>query len=106
LTRSGSDWWGPDGKKLDDPTVQTLLSSIRSLSATKFPESGFAAPTLEITVVSNESKRTEKVSIAKNGDSYIGKRENEPSLYELSASVVTELQKSAADVKPVPPAKK
>ena len=40
------------------------------------------------------------VSIAKSGDNYIAKREGEPSLYQLDAKAVEELQKAAADVKP------
>jgi hypothetical protein len=102
LLRSGSDWWGPDGKKLDDATVQTLLGKIRDLSAAKFLDSGFTIPALEITVLSNDTKRVEKVSVAKDGDRCIAKRDNEPALYELPLSVVAELQKSAADVKQAP----
>jgi len=45
----------------------------------------------------------EKVLIAKKGNEYIAKREDEPALYELSASAITDLQKAAADVKPAPP---
>jgi hypothetical protein len=103
LTHSGSDWWGPDGKKLDEMNAQALISKIRDLSATKFPDSGFAAPALELTVTSSDNKRVEKVSIAKKGDTYIAKRENEPELYELPAASVTALQQSAADLKPAAP---
>jgi hypothetical protein len=39
---------------------------------------------------------------SKNGEKYLAKRENEPALYELNASAVSELQKSAADLKPAP----
>ena len=110
LTRSGSDWWGPDSKKIDPTTVQPLVDTLRDLSATKFPDSGFSAPTLEITVSSNGGKRTEKVLISKNEDRYIAKRDAEPVLYELSASSITDLQKCAAALKPAPaqtaPAKK
>jgi hypothetical protein len=106
LTHSGSDWWGADGKKLDDSTVQTLLGSIRDLSATQFPESGFASPSIQISVTSNDSKRVERVSIAKSGDNYVAKRENEPAFYELSASSIQELQKSAASLKPAAAPKK
>jgi hypothetical protein len=106
LTRSGSDWWGPDGKKLDEVSSQSLVSKLRELSASNFPDSGFSTSTLEITIASNDSKRIERVSIAKNGDAYIAKRENEPALYELPAANVVELQKSAADVKPVSEPKK
>jgi hypothetical protein len=100
FTRSGSDWWGPAGKKLDETSSQALVNRLRELSAAKFPDSGFSAPTLEITITSNDSKRIERVSIAKNGDAYIAKRENEPSLYELPSSAVLQLEESAANVKP------
>jgi hypothetical protein len=111
LTKGGQEWWS-DGKKMDSSSVQSLIDKVRGLSATKFPESGFSSPALELTVVSNEGKRTEKVSIAKSGDHYIAKRENEPSLYELDSSSITDLQKAAADVKvaaapePAKPSKK
>jgi hypothetical protein len=110
LTRSGSDWWGPDSKKIDPATVQPLVDALRNLSATKFPDSGFSSSTLEITVSSNGGKRTEKVLISKNADRYIAERDAEPALYELSPSSITDLQKCAAALKPAPaqtaPAKK
>jgi hypothetical protein len=106
LTRSGSDWWGPDGKKLDEASVLLLLNKIRELSAEKFTDSEFATPTLEITVTLNDSKHIEKVYIAKGKDTYIARRESEPALYELPAASVVELQKSAADVKPASESKK
>jgi Domain of unknown function (DUF4340) len=103
LTRSGSDWWGPDGKKLDDPSVQNLLGDIRDLSADKFPDSGFATPDLQITVTSKDSKRIEKLSISKTKDAYIAKRDNEPALYQLPASAISQLEQAAANLKPVTP---
>lgn len=101
LTRSSSDWWS-NGTKMDEGSVSTLVSDIRDLSAAKFPDSGFTTSSVEVTVTSDSGKRVEKVLIAKNGDRYIAKRENEPALYELSASAITDLQKAAADVKPAP----
>jgi hypothetical protein len=106
LVRSGSDWWGPDGKKLDEAAVQTLISKIRDFSAEKFPASGFTTPLLELTVLSNDNQRMEKVLVAKNGETSIAKRENEPALYEISSSAVAELQKAVTDLKPVPEPKK
>jgi len=105
LTHSGSDWWS-NGTKMDESTVSTLVGAIRGLSATKFPDNGFTTPSIELTVTTDSGKRTEKVLIAKNGDRYVAKRENEPALYELSAASVTDLQNSAAAVKPAPPAKR
>lgn len=101
LTRSGSDWWS-SGTKMDPGTVSALIDKIRDLSAVKFPEVGFASPVIDLTVTSDGGKRMEKVLLAKNGDNYEAKRENEPPLYELTASSISELQKSAADLKPAP----
>lgn len=106
LTRSGSDWWGSDGKKLDESTAENLIGRLRDLSADKFPDSGFTTSVMDITITSQDGKRIEKVSIAKANDSYIAKRDNESELYELPASSITDLEKSAADLKTAAPAKK
>ena len=101
LTRSSSDWRS-DGKKMDESSVSTLIGAIRDLSATKFPDIGFTTSVIEITVASDSGKRVEKVLISKAGDSYIAKRENEPALYELNASAITDLQNAAGGLKPAP----
>lgn len=103
LTKGGQDWWSADSKKMDSSSVQSLIDKIRELSASKFVDSGFTAPAVEITVTSNDGKRVEKVLISKSSDNFIAKRDNEPALYQLDSSSVAGLQKVAADVKPVPP---
>jgi hypothetical protein len=100
FTHSGSEWSGADGKKLDDSSVQALLGNIRDLSAEKFPDSGFTAPSIEITVTSSDKKRVERASIAKVAAGYIAKRENEPALYQISSASVSQMEESAAKVKP------
>jgi uncharacterized protein DUF4340 len=109
LTHSGNDWWS-NGTKMDPGTVSVLIDKIRDLSGSNFAETGFAASALDLTVTSDGGKRIEKVSFSKNGDKYLAKRENEPALYDLDASLVADLQKSAADLKPAtvptPPAGK
>jgi len=106
LTRSGSDWWDASGKKLDVSAVDALLGKIHDLLATKFPTSGYTTAALELTVTSDGGKRVERVSIAKAGDGYIAKRENDPALYELASSAVQGLQESAANLKPAAAPKK
>ena len=106
LTKGGQDWWSADSKKMDSAAAQSLIDKIRELSASKFVDSGFTAPVMELTVNSNDGKRVEKVQISKSGDNYIARRENEPALYQLDSSAVTDLQKLAADVKPAPAAGK
>jgi len=102
LTRSGSDWWSK-GAKMDSGTVSAVIDKIRDLSANKFPETGFTTPALDLTVTSDGGKRTEKVLVSKYGENFVAKRQDEPALYELNASAITELQQAAADLKPAPP---
>jgi hypothetical protein len=99
LARSGEDWW-QDGKKMDAGTVQSLISKLRDFTADKFLDSGFANPTVDVTVTSNDGKRVEKVQIAKSNDSYLAKRENDLVLYQLNSRNVDDLQKAAEGVKP------
>ncbi|HEY4048591.1 MAG TPA: DUF4340 domain-containing protein [Acidobacteriaceae bacterium] len=93
LTRSGQDWFS-EGKKVDAGKMESLISKLRDLTAAKFPNSGFTTPQIIAAVTSQDGKLVEKVLIAKSGDGYIAKRENEPSLYQFDASTVDGLQKA------------
>ncbi|HYL86559.1 MAG TPA: DUF4340 domain-containing protein [Candidatus Angelobacter sp.] len=103
LTHTGSDWW-MTGTKMEETSVSPLVGAIRDLTASKFPDNGFAAPVMDITVTSDSGKRIEKVLISRTGDHVVAKRENEPALYELPVSSLTDLQNSGAGVKPAAPA--
>jgi len=105
LTRGGEDWWS-NGKKMDADSVQSLVSKLRDLTADKFPESGFANPTIEASVTSEDGKHVEKVQIVKSSDGYVAKRENEPALYHLSSSSIDDIQKAADEIKPAAPPSK
>jgi hypothetical protein len=102
LTRGsgGSEDWWSNGKKMNYDTVDSLISDLRDLSASKFLDSGFSNPEIEATVTSDDGKRRERVQIAKSGDRYIAKRENEPGLYQLDSKSVDDLLKAADGIKP------
>jgi len=102
LTRSGADWWS-NGKKMEAPGVQEFVTKLRDLAATKFVDSGFNNPTIQVAVTSEDGQHTDNVSIAKSDDGYIAKRENDASLYYLESSAVGALQKAADDLKPFAP---
>jgi hypothetical protein len=105
--QKGGDDWSSNGKKMDSISMQSLVDKMRDLSANKFIDTGtLGTPSVDITIVSNNSKLTEKVSIAKQGSDYIAQRENEPALYGLDSKTVDDLTQAASDVKPAPPAKK
>lgn len=100
LTKGGNDWWSENGEKMDPENAESFISQLRDLDASKFVDTGFSSPTIELTVTSNGGKRVESVSIAKASDAYIAKRANDPTLYQLDSSSVDELQKSADGLKP------
>ena len=103
VEKSG-DKWKSGGKEMDSVSVQNLIDKLRDLSASKFVESGFTTPAVEITVVSNEGKRTEKIQIAAAGSNFIAKRENDTSLYELTGDSVRDLRQSGDGVREPAPA--
>jgi hypothetical protein len=100
LTKGGSDWFSADGKKLDAIGAQGLVEKVRDLAASKFVDAGFGTSGLEVTATSNGGKTIEKVSISKDGDHYVAKREGEPALYQLDPVVISGLQVAAQDLKP------
>jgi Domain of unknown function (DUF4340) len=109
FTKSG-DKWMSGTKTMDNTSVQNLIDKLRDLSASKFVDAGAGQQVFAATVTFNDSKRTDKIVIRKQGDKYFAQRENEPSIYELDAKAAEDLQKAASDVKeaapPPAPAKK
>jgi len=99
LTKGGEDWWNGSGKKLDVGSAQSVVDKIRDLSSSKFVDSGFTVPTIELTAISSDGKRVEKVQIAKKDTAYIARREGEASLYAVDAQAVTDLEKAAEEMK-------
>jgi hypothetical protein len=101
-TKDG-DKWKSNGKNMDNTSVQNLIDKLRDLAATKFTDKGGGTPVFEAVVTSNGGKRVEKVSVSKQGNQFFAQRDGEPSIYELDAKAVEDLQKAAGDVKEAPP---
>ena len=108
FTHSGNDWWSADGKKMDVDSVEQLVSKLRDLQASKFADSGFTTPVLDLTVTFNHGKRAEKVLISKatSGQDCIAQRQNEAVLYVLDQSTIEDLRSLAAGAKPASNSKK
>ncbi|HTM49853.1 MAG TPA: DUF4340 domain-containing protein [Bryobacteraceae bacterium] len=102
--KSGEKWMS-GGKQMDSSSVQAVVDKLRDLSSVKFLDAGSGPVVIEAAVTSNDGKRNEKVTFMKQGATYIAKRENEPSVYELDSKAVEELQKTASEVKPYQPPK-
>jgi hypothetical protein len=115
LEKSGDKWLSA-GKPMDSTSVQAFIDRIRDLSASKFVEPDFKmlervshpplsgpTPQVELTVVSNDGKRTEKVQIAPSSANFVARREGEAALYELEGKSVQDLRQAASDVKPEAP---
>ncbi len=105
FNRAGENWMAA-GKKMDNVSVQALLDKLRDLQAEKFAESGYGTAAIDITVVSNDGKTTDKIGLSAAGDKYIAKRENEPSLYVIDGKTVKDIERAASDVKPAVEKKK
>jgi hypothetical protein len=107
--QKSAEKWTANGKEMDSSTVQQFIDKARDLQATKFVETAsLGDQVFELGVTSNDGKRNERVQIFKAGDKYYGKRENEPSIYELDAKAAQDLITGAAGIKPAAaaPAKK
>jgi hypothetical protein len=102
--RNNADWWS-NGTKMDSEAVESLVDKLRDLTSTSFPKSGFSKAVIEVIVTSGEGKEVEKVLISKAGDHYVAERENEPALYQLSASDVSGLTDAVNAIKPAKAAK-
>jgi len=101
-TNTGDKWTaGP--KNIDNSSVQNLIDKLRDLTAPKFVEQGGGQPVFEASVESKGSAKIERVIVSKQGDKYSAQREGEPSIYELDARSVEDLEKAAADVKEAAP---
>jgi hypothetical protein len=103
--QKSGDKWMSGSKQMEAPSIQAVVDKLRDLTSTKFLDSGNGAAILEATVTSNNDKRVEKVSIWKLADKYYAKREAEPTVYELDAKAVEDLQKAAGEVKEFQPPK-
>lgn len=101
-TKTG-DKWTSGSKAMDNASVQNLIDKLRDLTASTFEPEGGEVKVLDVTVVSNQAKRTEKVTITKEGSKYFAKRQDDASIYGLDAQAVTDLQKAASDVKEAAP---
>ena len=97
--RSG-ETWKLNNQVMDSSGVQTLIDKLRDLSATKFVDTGFTNPVLEITIVSNDGKRTEQVAFAKVADGYIAKRGTESAMYVVDAKAVDGILGASGAIKP------
>jgi uncharacterized ParB-like nuclease family protein len=101
-TKSG-DKWMSGAKTMDNTSVQSLIDKLRDLTATKFADKSSGDVVLDATVTSNEGKKVEKVTIRKQGSDYFAQREGEPSIYQLDAKAVDDLQAAASAVKEAAP---
>jgi hypothetical protein len=105
FVRSGDKWFAK-GKELDGVSIQSFIDKLREFTSTKFVDSGFAAPTADIAVISKDGKRFEKALLSRQGADYIAKRNSEATLYQVDGKSVQELETAAVAVKPLAATKK
>jgi hypothetical protein len=102
VAKAGENWTS-SGKTMDSVSVEALIDKLRDLTASKLVDTGFTAPAITMTVVSDQGKHTENVQIAPAGKDFLARRENDSTLYQLDAMAVMDLRTAAGDVKEQPP---
>jgi hypothetical protein len=95
------------GREVDSQKVQTLIDSLRNLSAVSFASDnaaemskfGLDNPTIEADVTQAESSATEKVVATAPSDEHVyAARDGQPTIYEVEKSAVDEIQRSIEDL--------
>jgi len=96
-----------NGRELDSQKVQTLIDSLRNLSATSFASDnaaekskfGLDSPAIEADVTHVESAATEKVVITAPSNEHVyAARDGQPTSYEVEKSAVEEIQRAIEDL--------
>jgi hypothetical protein len=99
--KNGEKWF-LDGKEMKPETVQNLIDKFRDLSAAKFVANpAKQTPSIEITVLSSDGKKSETVRIA----GILAARGDETYMYELASTAVEELKTAANGISVVEPPK-
>lgn len=109
--QKAGDKWLSGAKTMDTVSVEGMIDKLRDLAAAKLIDAGtLGTAAIDMTIVSDDGKRTEKVQIAPAGKDFLAKRDGDTTLYQLDASAVADLRTSLGDVKEQaavpPPAKK
>jgi hypothetical protein len=104
------------GRELASEKVQTLIDSLRNLSATSFTSDaaadqgkfGLTSPAIEVEVTQEQNAATEKVVItSSSSDKVYAAREGQPTTYQVEKSAVEEIHRAVEDLlKQEEPAKK
>lgn len=99
LERKGTDWYS-NGKKMDAASASALVDAVRGLSASKFVDSGYSKPDIDLTVISNDGKETATAHFQKGPDGAIAKRDDSPGLYSFDSTTMNSLYSAISGLKP------
>lgn len=105
LERKGTGWY-ENGQKMDTASASALVDAVRGLSASKFVESGYSKPDMDLTVVSNDGKDTATAHFQKTPDGAIAKRDDSPGLYFFDSTTMKSVETAISGLKPAAPATK
>lgn len=100
--RSGEKWF-LNGREMDAPSIMNLIDKLRDLTAVGFTDKAAGARVFQVSVTTQDKKRSETVTITRQGANTVAQREGEPAMYTLDSGAADGLTQAAADVKPAPP---
>ncbi len=102
-SKSGEKWMR-GSETMDSVSVQSFIDKLRDLSAAQFKESGFGTPVLDLRVTAKDGKLMDHVQISRGpGADAFAVRVNEPTVYQISAAALAELETTAGAIRPPAP---
>ncbi|HKR26103.1 MAG TPA: DUF4340 domain-containing protein [Acidobacteriaceae bacterium] len=105
LERKGTDWYS-NGQKMDADSASAVVEAVRGLSASKFVDSGYSKPEIDLTIVSNDGKDTATAHFQTTPDGAIAKRDDSPGLYFFDSTTMKSMETAMSGLKPAAPATK
>jgi hypothetical protein len=91
---------------MEADSASALVEAVRGLSASKFVDSGYSKPDIDLTIVSNDGKDTTTAHFQTTPDGAIAKRDDSPGLYFFDSTTMKSLQTAISGLKPAAPATK
>jgi len=96
----------PTAADVDQTTVDNLLAAVTAARATSFVDSAanLDKPEVAISLTSDEGKRIEKLTLARDGSDGFAARDGESGVAKVDAATIDNIVKSLEGVKPPQPA--
>jgi hypothetical protein len=102
--RSGEKWF-EKSMEMDNSSILNLVDKLRDLTAVGFATKGGGNRIFVATVITQDKKRNETVTITREGENTFAQRAGEPAIYKLDKAAADDVILAAKEIKPAAPPK-